>query len=93
MIGDFDVEVKLNKKGTIRAKAYTHSNNDIFYDTSSPTTQGIGISFHEEFNTFGELLHRYWDKLTGKKRKEEKVQKEKREATLQKKEDEKNIEK
>ncbi len=89
IIGDFDVEVKLNKKGTIRAKAYTHSNNDVFYDTS-PTTQGIGISFHEEFNTFGELLQRYWDKLTGKKKKEEKAKKKEQEATLQNKEVEKN---
>ncbi len=75
IIGDFDIEVKLNKKGTIRAKAYTHSNNDIIYDTS-PTTQGVGISFNEEFNTFGELLQRYWDKLTGKKKREEKKEEE-----------------
>ena len=92
IIGDFDVEVKLNKKGTIRAKAYTHSNNDVFYDTS-PTTQGIGISFHEEFNTFGELLQRYWDKLTGKKKKEEKAKKKKQETALQNQDDEKNMEK
>jgi len=92
IIGDFDVEVKLNKKGTIRAKAYTHSNNDVFYDTS-PTTQGIGISFHEEFNTFGELMHRYWDKLTGKKKREEKAKKKEQEAVLQSRDDEKNMEK
>ena len=91
IIGDFDVEVKLNKKGSIRAKAYTHSNNDVFYDTS-PTTQGIGISFHEEFNTIGELLNRYWDKLTGKNKKK-RVQKDKQEAALQSKDVEKNEEK
>ncbi|NPA37594.1 MAG: hypothetical protein GXO47_12190 [Chlorobi bacterium] len=73
IIGDFDIEVKLNRKGTIRAKAYTHTNNDI-YETS-PTTQGVGISFNEEFNTFGELMRRYWDKLTGKKRREKKKSK------------------
>jgi len=81
IIGDFDIEVKLNKKGTIRAKAYTHSNNDIYYETS-PTTQGVGISFNEEFNTFRELMKRYWDKLTGKKKKEEK-RKKKEDAMLQ----------
>jgi hypothetical protein len=80
IIGDFDIEVKLNKKGTIRAKAYTHSNNDIYYETS-PTTQGVGISFNEEFNTFSELLQKYWDKITGKNRKKKKKEKEKAAVT------------
>jgi hypothetical protein len=75
IIGDFDIEVKLNRKGTIRAKAYTHTNNDI-YETS-PTTQGVGISFNEEFNTFGELLQKYWDKISGKNRKKKRKEKEK----------------
>ncbi len=57
-IGDFDIEYKINAKGNLRAKAYTHSNNDVIYETS-PTTQGIGISFREEFNSFSELIKRY----------------------------------
>ena len=68
-IGDFDLEVKLNKKGNIRAKAYTHTNNDVLYETS-PTTQGIGISFNEEFNRFGDLFRKYWRIITGKRKKE-----------------------
>lgn len=63
VIGDFDIEVKLNKKGNLRAKAYTHSNNDVIYETS-PTTQGIGISFREDFNSFSELMKRYWQAIT-----------------------------
>ncbi len=78
IIGDFDVEVKLNKKGTIRAKAYTHSNTDIYYYDASPTTQGVGISFNEEFNTFHELMQKYWDKLTGKNKKKKKKEKKKK---------------
>lgn len=69
LIGDFDVEVKLTPSGNLRAKAYTHSNNDVIYETS-PTTQGVGLSFHEEFNTFGELLRKYWDIISGKRRRE-----------------------
>lgn len=75
VIGDFDVEVKLNKKGNLRAKAYTHSNNDVIYETS-PTTQGIGISFREEFNSFRELMRKYWNAITGKRHKEEEKNKE-----------------
>lgn len=70
LIGDFDVEVKLNRQGTVRAKAYTHSNNDVIYDTS-PTTQGIGISFQEEFNSFRQLFRKYADKIFHRRKKEE----------------------
>lgn len=62
LIGDFDVEVKLNQRGNIRAKAYTHSNNDVIYETS-PTTQGVGISFQEEFDSFRELFRAYWRRI------------------------------
>ncbi|MDN5291607.1 MAG: hypothetical protein PWQ06_1846 [Anaerophaga sp.] len=70
MVGDFDMDVKLNKSGTIRAKAYTRSNDDIIYETS-PTTQGIGISFKEEFDKFTELLSKYWKAITGRKDEED----------------------
>lgn len=69
LIGDFDIEVKLNKQGNIRAKAYTHSNNDVIYETS-PTTQGIGISFQEEFDSFRDLFRKYFDKIFRRKRDE-----------------------
>ncbi len=72
IVGDFDLDVKLNKSGSLRAKAYTHSNDDFSFD-SSPTTQGIGISYQEEFDTVGELLRKYWNWITGKAKKEEEV--------------------
>ncbi len=70
MIGDFDVDVKLNRTGTLRARAYTRSNDDLIYETS-PTTQGIGLSFKEEFNNFKELLRKYRNLIRGRKEKEE----------------------
>ncbi len=69
MVGDFDMDVKLNTSGTIRAKAYTRSNDDIIYETS-PTTQGIGLSFQEEFEEFSELLRKYREAVFGKKEEE-----------------------
>lgn len=73
VIGDFDIEYKINKSGNLRAKAYTHSNNDVLYETS-PTTQGIGISFSEEFNTFGELMRKYWAIITGKRKRQQETE-------------------
>lgn len=88
-IGDFDVEVKLNKKGNLRAKAYTHSNNDVIYETS-PTTQGIGLAYHEEFRTFGELIKKYWDKITGRQRRARKEQSKQQPAESTEMRDERN---
>jgi hypothetical protein len=68
-IGDFDMNVKLNKSGTVRAHAYTHTNNDILYTTTSPTKQGVGISFREEYNSWNELWNKYMAIIFGDKRK------------------------
>lgn len=70
VIGDFDISVKLNDRGNIRAKAYTHSNNDVIYETS-PTTQGIGVSFEESFDSFRDLFRAYWRKLFHRRRDDE----------------------
>ena len=76
IVGDFDLDVKLNKSGSLRAKAYTHSNDDFSFD-NSPTTQGVGLSYQEEFDTVGELLRKYWNWITGKGKKEKEVKVEK----------------
>jgi len=72
IVGDFDLDVKLNRSGSLRAKAYTHSNDDFSID-NSPTTQGVGLSYQEEFNTVGELMHKYWNWITGKGKKEDEM--------------------
>jgi len=60
IVGDFDLKVKLTNNGKLQFQAYNQSNNNIIYDTS-PYTQGIGISYHENYNTFHEL----WTKIKG----------------------------
>lgn len=71
-IGDFEMNVKLNSTGTVRAHAYTRTNNDIIYTSTSPTKQGVGVSFREEFNTWDELWDKYWAILRGEERKKKK---------------------
>ncbi len=73
-ISDYDVNIKLNKSGTISAKGFSRTNNDITY-TTSPTKQGVGLSFKEEFDTWGELFKKYWDFITGENRREKKKEK------------------
>jgi len=58
LVGDADVAVKLTNNGKLQLKAYNHSNNNIYYETS-PYTQGVGLSYREDFNDFNEL----WQKM------------------------------
>ena len=55
-IGDFDLEYLLNRKGTIRLKAYNHFNDQNYYVRNAMTTQGVGVVFKHDF-----------DRLFGKK--------------------------
>ncbi len=55
IVGDFEIGVKLVPSGKIQFKAYNRSNNNLIYETA-PYTQGIGLSFKEEYNSFDELL-------------------------------------
>lgn len=54
LVGDADVNVKLTRNGKLQLKAYNHANNNLIYETS-PYTQGVGISYREDFNNFEEL--------------------------------------
>jgi len=60
--GEFDINVKLTNDGKLSMKAYNHSNDDQLYYTSQ-YTQGVGFVYREDFNTFGELVRRYWKAL------------------------------
>ena len=57
-VGDFDVNVKLTNNGKLQLKAYNHSNNNLIYETS-PYKQGIGLSYHENYDTFEELWRKF----------------------------------
>ena len=65
IVGDADVGIKLNQSGKLNLKVFNRSNNIMLYDIA-PYTQGIGLSYKEEFNNFSELLKRYLDKLAKK---------------------------
>lgn len=58
---DFDIEYKLNKSGKLRTKGFNRSNNSYF--KQAPNTQGIGIVYREDFDSFSELTKSYWQSL------------------------------
>jgi hypothetical protein len=58
IVGDFDVNIKIDQKGKLKLKAFTRS-NDYLSDNASRNTQGVGIFYKEDFNTVGELFRKY----------------------------------
>jgi hypothetical protein len=67
LVGDFDMKVKLTNDGRLLFKAFSHSNDNSNYDTA-PTTQGIGFTYREEFNTLRELFQQYKNAILKKKK-------------------------
>jgi hypothetical protein len=57
--GDFNIDIKLNKTGKLRFKAFARSNDEMMTTTSAQTyTTGAGIVYREDFNNFNDLIHR-----------------------------------
>jgi hypothetical protein len=48
IVGDFILDIKLNKSGKLRAKAFNRENDDILFKNSQ-YTQGVGIVYRKEF--------------------------------------------
>ncbi len=54
IIGDVEIEYYLNEKGTFRIHAFNESNNNTVIQNNNQGlfTQGVGISYKEDFHTF-----------------------------------------
>ncbi len=49
IVGEGEIEVKLNKKGNLRLKIFNQANRNEFFD-KGPYTQGVGIFFQKNFS-------------------------------------------
>jgi hypothetical protein len=67
LIGDFDVEYRLTEK--IRFKVFNRYNNP-YTGKGAPYTQGLGLSFKQDFNRFTDFL---WKKNSTDMKKEEEI--------------------
>ncbi len=54
-VGDFDVKWRLTKKGNTYLKAYNLT-NDRYFTKSTLNTQGIGVSFQKDFESWTDLI-------------------------------------
>jgi hypothetical protein len=77
LIGDIEVQLKMNQQGSFRLKGFTRVNPETQAELG-PYTSGVGVFYTEDFDTFGELVKSLWDKITFKKAREKrKAKKEK----------------
>lgn len=68
IVGDVNVDYKLTEDGKVRVKAFNRANDNNLTFSTGPYTQGVGVFYREEFNTIGELLGRYWNGITRRKK-------------------------
>ena len=54
VVGEVEVNVNLNKSGSVKLKAYNKANDDDF--DQAPYTQGVGISFRKEFDKIKDIF-------------------------------------
>jgi len=60
LIGDVTLEYKISKDGKFRIKAFNVSNQFSLQNIDSPYTQGVGLFYKEEFNSFGEFFNNFF---------------------------------
>ncbi len=74
--GDVQIDVLLNEEGTLTAKFFNRENNIRNFGEEIGYTQGVGLSYNVEFDTFKELVEIIF---TGKNKKKPKEKEEKKE--------------
>jgi len=75
-VGDLEIDFLLNEEGTLRAKIFNRENNIQFIGEEIGFTQGIGLSYSVDFDTFKELIR----KLTSQELKATKAEQEQEES-------------
>ncbi|NQX98051.1 MAG: translocation/assembly module TamB, partial [Flavobacteriales bacterium] len=69
LIGDISVEYKITKDGKLRIKAFNNSNQFSLEETNSAYTQGLGLSYKEEYDTNKEFWRNFLNRFRRKSKK------------------------
>lgn len=66
IVGDIDIEFKLDKEGKFRLNAFSHSADQYTSYLDNSQRNGIGASYQQEYNTFREFWHNLFKKRAKK---------------------------
>ncbi len=61
IVGNLEIEFLLNEEGNLRAKIFNRENNIQYLGEELGFTQGVGLSYQVDFDTFKELLRKIVD--------------------------------
>ena len=74
MVGDLDIEIKLNRSGAFRLNLFSHSADQFSNYLDNSQRNGVGLMYQTEFNSFGRFLRNIFTRKA--KRQEAKMQEE-----------------
>jgi hypothetical protein len=60
--GDVQIDFLLNEEGTLTAKVFNRENSIRDFGEEIGYTQGLGIAYSVDFDTFGELIQKIFKK-------------------------------
>ena len=58
VVGNLEIELLLNEDGNLRAKIFNRENNIQYFGEELGFTQGVGLTYQVDFDTFRELLQK-----------------------------------
>lgn len=61
VVGDVEVEFLLNEDGSLRAKVFNRQNQIRFIGEQEGYTQGVGVSYQVDFDSFKELMRKIFN--------------------------------
>lgn len=71
VVGNIEIEFLLNEEGSLRAKIFNRENDIQYIGEELGFTQGVGLTYRVDFNTFKELVNKILNKEFVRTRKEE----------------------
>lgn len=74
VVGDLDIEIKLNRSGAFRLNLFSHSADQFSNYLDNSQRNGVGVTYQTEFNSFGKFLRNIFSRKS--KRQETKMEEE-----------------
>lgn len=71
VVGDLDIEVKLDKKGQVRLNLFSHSADDYTNYLDLTQRNGVGVAYQKEFNSLGEFFRDLFSSKEARRRRRE----------------------
>ncbi|GAB2770191.1 translocation/assembly module TamB domain-containing protein [Salinimicrobium soli] len=82
IVGNLEIEFLLNEEGNLRAKIFNRENNIQYIGEELGFTQGVGLSYQVDFDTFKELLRKIVNKEVASTSTKQEVAEEEKQKSL-----------